>query len=79
MSPRLTVPEAAILGRRHPETVRKALQDGTLHGAQRMKRGPWLIRPECLDAWLNNEQCEHQQDEAAVTDIATRRAARASA
>lgn len=56
-----------------------ALQDGTLHGTQRVKRGPWLIQPECLDAWLNNEQCEHQQAKAVVTDISTRRAARASA
>lgn len=79
MSPRLKVAEAATLGRRHPETVRKALQDGTLHGAQRMKRGPWLIQPECLDAWLDNERCTHQEAKAAVTDIATRRAARASA
>jgi hypothetical protein len=79
MTPRLTVADAAAVGRRHPETVRKALQDATLHGTQRMKRGPWLIQPGCLDAWLDNEQCEHQLAAAAVTDIATRRAARASA
>lgn len=79
MIPRFTVPEAATVGRRHPETLRRALQDGTLHGAQRIKRGPWLIQPECLDAWLDNRQCEHQAAKAAVTNIADRRAARASA
>ncbi|GAA4707234.1 Helix-turn-helix domain [Promicromonospora umidemergens] len=81
MTPRLTVPDAAAVGRRHPETLRKALQDGTLHGTQRIKRGPWLIRPECLAAWLEGEQCAHQVAEAAagvVTDIATRRAVHAS-
>lgn len=79
MTPRLTVAEAAAVGRRHPETVRKALQDGTLHGTQRMKRGPWLIQPACLDAWLDNEQCEHQDAKAAVTSLAARRAARTPA
>lgn len=83
MTPRLTVPDAAVVARRHPETIRLSLQDGTLHGTQRVKRGPWLIQAECLEAWLDNQQCAHQLAKAAastvVTDIGARRPARTSA
>lgn len=79
MSPRLTVREAADVGRRHEITIYRALEGKELHGEQRAKGGRWTIRPECLDAWIDNKKCEHQLAAAAVTDIATRRAARASA
>ncbi|MFI6428501.1 hypothetical protein [Promicromonospora sp. NPDC050880] len=79
MSPRLTVGDAAQVGRRHPETLRKALQDGALHGTQRIKRGPWTIQPECLAAWLDNEKCEHQlAAEAASTNVRSLGAHRAA-
>jgi hypothetical protein len=76
---RLTTVEAAGVARRHPVTVRYALQDGTLHGTQRVKGGRWLIDPECLAAWVENRKCEHQLAVAAVPNLADRRAARASA
>lgn len=76
MTPRLTVAEAATVSRVHPITVYRALEGAELHGEQRAKGGRWTIRPECLDAWLDNEKCEHQAAAAAVTDIATRRATR---
>lgn len=83
MTARLTVPDAAVVARRHPVTIRIALEDKTLHGVQRVKRGRWLIEPECLDDWVNGQRCTHQlAAEAAVdgvTDIATRRPTRASA
>lgn len=78
MIARLTPAEAADVSRRHPVTVRYALQDGTLHGVQRVKRGRWLIERECLDAWIDGTPCAHQLS-ATVSDLDARRAARASA
>jgi len=78
MIPRLSVKEAAVVGCRHEITIYRALEDGTLHGTQRAKGGRWAIRPECLDAWLDNKQCEHQLAAAAVTNLDDRRAARAA-
>lgn len=60
LAPRLNTKEAAALSRRHPVTVRRALEDGKLHGAQSMAGGRWLIRGECLDAWIDGVKCEHQ-------------------
>lgn len=58
---RLTVDEAAVEARRHPSTVYKALEDSRLHGSQPIKGGRWLIKPECLDAWLDGQHCPHRQ------------------
>jgi excisionase family DNA binding protein len=44
----------------HENTIRIALEDGTLHGFQRSKGGRWHIRRECLEAWIGGERCEHQ-------------------
>lgn len=74
MSPRLTTVEAAKVAHRHPETLLLALQSGSLHGRQRAKRGPWLIKEECLDAWLDGTPCEHQAAAAAVPSLDDRRA-----
>lgn len=60
MNPRFTVAEVAAATRRHPTTVRKALEDGTLHGTQRVKGGRWSIKPECADAWVDGVLCEHR-------------------
>lgn len=57
---RLTVKEAAVEAHRHPDTIRKSVEAGTLHGSQRAIGGPWLIREECLDAYLDGAPCEHQ-------------------
>lgn len=57
---RLTVPEAAAAARRHPKTIRNAVEAGDLHGSQRVTGGRWLIREECLDAYLEGAPCPHQ-------------------
>ncbi|MEU4386802.1 helix-turn-helix domain-containing protein [Promicromonospora sp. NPDC023805] len=76
MVPRLTVRAAAAAACVHKITLYRALEGKELHGEQRAKGGRWTIRPECLDAWLDNEKCEHQIAAAAVTNLADRRAAR---
>lgn len=57
---RLTVAEAALVARRHPVTMRRALESGELHGTQRVAGGRWTIKSKCLDAWADGERCEHQ-------------------
>jgi hypothetical protein len=57
----LTVAEACEYARRHPTTLWRALESGQLHGSQRKARGKWAIRPECLDAWLAGQPCDHDQ------------------
>ncbi|XBH21587.1 hypothetical protein V5R04_15485 [Jonesiaceae bacterium BS-20] len=52
--------QAAKAASRAPITIYRALESGDLHGAQRKARGAWWIRQDCLDAWLDGEQCEHQ-------------------
>ncbi len=69
---RLTAPEAAEASRRHPVTIRKALEDGRLHGTQQGKGGRWTIRVSCLDAWLDGVPCTHQRPAATVTPIGAR-------
>lgn len=44
----------------HPDTVRKALEDGTLHGTQRKAKGRWRVHVTCLDSWCAGEPCQHQ-------------------
>lgn len=61
----LTVDQAATEAHRHRVTLWRALESGQLHGSQRGKRGRWLIRPECLDAWIEHRACEHQVGERA--------------
>lgn len=50
---RLTVAEAADVAGRHPDTVRRALADGSLPGWQRVKGGTWMVKPEDLAAWMD--------------------------
>lgn len=64
--PRMTVDDAAKASRRHPKTILKALAAGELHGTQRMKGGRWLIRLDCLDAWIDVNPCKHQVPTARV-------------
>ncbi len=59
MRPRLTVAEVAAATRRHPVTVRRALEGGELHGSQPTKGGRWTVRAECAEAWADGERCEH--------------------
>lgn len=73
---RLSANEAAARVRRHRVTVHRALQDGSLHGSQRIKGGRWTVRAECADAWADGQPCVHQAAAlATVTDLATRRVA----
>lgn len=56
----LTVKQSAERLGYSTKTVYDAVQSGELHGLQRTKHTKWLIRPECLDAWVAGEKCEHQ-------------------
>jgi hypothetical protein len=56
----LTVDEVAALARRHPDTVRLALADGTLHGQQQRPRGKWTMERSCAEAWILASPCAHQ-------------------
>lgn len=71
MTPRLTVPEAAAASRRHPITVRRALEAGRLHGTQHVAGGRWTVRADCLEAWCDGLPCEHQAAAAAAEASAT--------
>lgn len=61
MIARLTVAEVAAATRKHPVTVRVALEAGHLHGTQKAKGGRWSIREDCAEAWADDEKCEHQR------------------
>lgn len=53
--------EAATYTGRHVQTIARAAALGELHGSQRTEpRGRWSFKTECLDAWVNGDQCEHQ-------------------
>lgn len=62
---RLRVDQAATITQRHPDTIRRALAAGELHGHQRTTKGTWSIRPECLEAWMDGVPCAHQEAGAA--------------
>ena len=68
----LTVAEAATHVRRHPVTVRKALEAGELCGFQRKAHGRWTVRPACLDAWVEGRPCEHKISDANVRPLRRR-------
>jgi hypothetical protein len=74
-APRLSPVEAAAIARKHRQTIYYALEDGTLHGTQRVKRGRWLIKEACLDAWIDGVPCEHQKALAGVINLDDRRPA----
>ena len=67
--------QAAVVADRAPITIYRALESGVLHGAQQANRGRWSIRPECLEAWLDGEPCQHKQDAAKATKLARLRLA----
>lgn len=69
----LKVREAADIARKHPDTVRKALEVGRLHGFQDDKFGHWTVKAECLEAWVERRPCPHQQSN--VTQISGKRSA----
>jgi Helix-turn-helix domain len=64
--PWLNVAEAARLSRRHPETVRYALNAGELHGHQKHPRGRWIVHVDSVTAWI-------EADDPAVAAIASAR------
>ena len=71
----LTAPEAASATGKHPVTVRKALEADELHGFQSGKGGRWSIKPDCLEAWVENRLCAHKSQN--VTPINQKRSASA--
>ncbi|MCR6706525.1 MAG: hypothetical protein NVV66_18180 [Cellulomonas sp.] len=68
----LTAAQSAELAQRHPDTIRRALADGTLHGKQRTRKGRWLIEPACLAAWEAGEPCPHRAAASNVVELAGR-------
>lgn len=55
--------QAAIRSNFAIDTVKRAANAGHLHGHQRVVGGKWRFRPECVDAWVTGEKCEHQRRE----------------
>lgn len=62
-----TVVEAALYVEAHPETVRRALRAGEMHGSQRGKGGTWKIRPVCAEAWADGVDCPHEAGKRPVS------------
>lgn len=52
--------EAGAFVGKDPETVRRALRSGEMHGSQRGRGGSWSVRPDCAEAWVEGLPCEHQ-------------------
>jgi hypothetical protein len=50
----------ADVTRRHPGSVRRALEVGDLHGTQRVPRGRWTVRLECAQSWAAGAECVHR-------------------
>ncbi|MEF2979049.1 helix-turn-helix domain-containing protein [Subtercola sp. YIM 133946] len=69
---RFDVEETATYARRHPNTIRRLLESGELHGSQPRKGGRWLVKEECVDAYLDGVPCPHKQN---VTSIGQKRGA----
>lgn len=57
--PMLTTLEVAEVYRKHPVTVRIALQAGMLHGRQSVAGGRWLVEDGCADSWSRGVLCQH--------------------
>jgi excisionase family DNA binding protein len=55
-----TTATAADYAACHPGTVRRACEEGVLHGSQRTPGGRWRIHVDCLDAWLSGDKCPHR-------------------
>lgn len=62
---RMNTEQAADHAGCHPATILKAAESGALHGGQRVPKGRWSFRTECVDAWLDGVDCEHQKAGAA--------------
>lgn len=57
---RYNTAQAAEYADCHVDTIRRACENGDLHGGQRVRNGRWSIRRECLDAWLDGGKCSHE-------------------
>lgn len=56
----LSTQQAAERAGRHPDTVRRALIAGELHGHQAKANACWRAHVDCVDAWLLGQPCPHQ-------------------
>lgn len=70
----LTADQAAEASGRHPDTIRRALADGSLHGKQRTRKGRWLVEPGCLSAWESGKACAHRATRSNVIPLSGHRA-----
>lgn len=57
----LTTNEVAKSLKRHPVTIRRALEDGTLHGIQRSTGAQWRVAEPCAKAYAEGIPCAHRQ------------------
>jgi hypothetical protein len=55
-TPWMTVPEAAVYTRRHPETVRHACAAGRLVAFQDCEGAPWFIHMDDADTWIRTRR-----------------------
>lgn len=55
MNTLLTVKEVADLLRVHPSAVRRYLKRGELEGLRLGKNGPYRVKPESLDAFMQSQ------------------------
>jgi hypothetical protein len=65
----LNVAETAAVARKHPVTIRLALEGGTLHGTQQKVGGRWAIDAACAEAYIEGRPCEHRAAKAKITPI----------
>lgn len=57
----LNTAQAADHSGKHADTIRKALEDGVLHGHQRVTGGRWSVHIDCLDAWVEGRACARHE------------------
>jgi excisionase family DNA binding protein len=48
----MTPQQVSTKTRVHVSDVRRALENGELHGHQKVKGGHWRIDPDCVDPWV---------------------------
>lgn len=48
----MTPQQVADQTAKHVTDVRRALENGALHGHQKVKGGHWRIDPACVDPWV---------------------------
>jgi len=71
---RLSVPEAAELARRHPDTVRRAIKAGELHATKPVGAREWILDRAEVERWIRGS---HSPDPTSMQADVERAVARA--